>query len=168
MNKTMFKPLPSLDILFNQFAVDSSSPSGLICIKAKYRGRYKVGEPCGCRGHDSYLVTVDGVQYAAHRLIMAMVSGEDHPELEVDHKDRDSWNNHPFNLRWATRKEQLDNRGPINNWGKCLKGVTRSGNASKPYKAQGVRDGKRCYLGVFATEEEAHAAYLRHTGGEPC
>lgn len=44
---------------------------------------------------------------------------------------------------------------------KGLRGVTASGRLGKPYRAQISTGGRITKLGLYATPEEAHAAYLR-------
>ena len=47
-----------------------------------------------------------------HDLVLrAFVGPPPSPLHTVDHKDRDRSNNHLSNLRWATKKEQIANRG---------------------------------------------------------
>ena len=49
---------------------------------------------------------------------------------------------------------------------KYLKGVYKP--KTKPgYKAKAYRKGKSIYLGTFATEKEAHEAYMKFTADNP-
>ena len=45
-----------------------------------------------------------------------------------------------------------------------FKGVSRTGNASKPFQAMLRREGRDKYLGTFVTAEEAALAYARALG----
>jgi len=48
-----------------------------------------------------------------HRLIAEAFIPNPHNKPEVDHINRDSLDNRISNLRWATRQENIDNRGFI-------------------------------------------------------
>ena len=52
--------------------------------------------------------------FSLHRLLALTYIPNLDNKPEVDHKDRNTFNNSLSNLRWATREEQLENRG---NWG---------------------------------------------------
>jgi len=54
-------------------------------------------------------VSVNKKQYLVHRLVMETFS-EELPKATVDHIDGDKTNNEFVNLRWATMKEQAQNR----------------------------------------------------------
>ena len=47
-----------------------------------------------------------------------------------------------------------------------FKGVSRTGNASKPFQAMLRREGRDKYLGTFVTAEEAALAVARALGSE--
>lgn len=93
--------------------------------------------------------------YSAHRLAWLFTFGE-WPVICVDHIDGDRGNNAIRNLRLATNAENQRNR---RNAGRFLKGVTLSRSTGK-FQAQIKVEGRVRYLGVFLTEELAHAAYL--------
>lgn len=67
----------------------------------------------------------------------------------VDHIDRDPTNNRRSNLRYATRQQQLQNRG--------FKGVSQI--KSGKWQARIMVNGVRKYLGLFDSKEEAERAY---------
>lgn len=76
--------------------------------------------------------------------------------LIVDHKDGDTLNNCKENLRTCNHAQSMQNRG---NWGASkFKGVYRNKDrwASSIYF-----DGKKKYLGTFATQEEAAEKYRK-------
>ena len=70
----------------------------------------------------------------------------------IDHIDRDKSNNNIENLRNATHSQNMMNRD-----GKGYSFVKARGK----YMAYISVDGKRKYLGLFMTEQEAAAAYLQ-------
>ena len=155
--------LPSLDELFDRFYVDSTSPTGLRWAR-QVNSRALKDQPAGSLTGRYYSVYVRGQKFFCHRIIAALATGVDRPEMEVDHIDRDCLNNHPFNLRWATRSDQMRNK---TNWGKYAQGVYKEkANLSKPFRASAFRDGKQLRLGRYATEQEARQAYLNFCNKE--
>ena len=76
----------------------------------------------------------------------------------VDHKDRNSLNNHLSNLRWCTRKENQQNRSKHKNGTSLYKGVCFHKTANK-WVARIKHDGHHIYLGLFTDEAEAGRSY---------
>jgi DNA polymerase I-like protein with 3'-5' exonuclease and polymerase domains len=136
--------------------------TGDLIWKKKTGRSTSLGSPAGSKRDDGIYVKIEGKGYIAHRLIFAYLYGW-LPD-EVDHKDRDRFNNSKDNLRPATREQNAQNRGkelgknPVSRY----KGVfkhSQNGN----WVAQ-IRPGKGLrvkHLGSFDTEEEAHKAYVR-------
>lgn len=100
---------------------------------------------------------VFGWPYLAHRVIWAIVYGE-WPVNDIDHINMDRSDNRLANLRHATRGENTCNRGAQINNTSGFKGVTWDKRSMK-WMAQIGAFGKNHNLGLFATAEEAHAAY---------
>jgi hypothetical protein len=89
--------------------------------------------------------------FMAHRLVWLLAHGR-FPELFLDHIDLDKQNNRLSNLREATRSQNGFNRP---SWTGNLKGASYKARNNK-WQAMIGRE----YLGLFNTEQEAHAAYL--------
>jgi hypothetical protein len=115
-------------------------------------------------------VNVDGRGYLAHRLAWLHVYGEWPPtELTVDHKRGKS--NAIENLRVVTQTVNMQNRHAAQKNNRL--GVLGVDLLKTGYRARIKPPGKRSavvHLGIFATPEEAHAAYVKakrvlHEGG---
>jgi hypothetical protein len=79
-------------------------------------------------------------------------------DLEVDHIDRNSFNNCKSNLRVCTHAENLRNRGYQSGSTTKLKGVYFIEDRNK-YMAQIYHNGKFYKIGYFNTAKEAAIAY---------
>ena len=77
---------------------------------------------------------------------------------DVDHRNRNPWDNRWDNLRPATRRENSQNRGPAKNKSSQHKGVTKVKGKNR-WQAQITVDGKTHYLGTFDDEFKAAQAY---------
>jgi len=105
------------------------------------------------RGYTS--ISLDGVQYLAHRLAWLHVHGH-WPPGDLDHRDRDKRNNRIANLRPATRGENVANTPVRRNSASGVKGVERVG---KRWRAKIRRDGVTTHIGTFDTDDEAARAF---------
>lgn len=88
-----------------------------------------------------------------HRVIMGDPAG-----LQVDHRDGDGLNDRRFNLRNATRSQNLQNQRTGDNNTSGFKGVSWCKRDGK-WRAHIRLDGKHHSLGYHDTPEAAHAAY---------
>ena len=169
------QPLPPIEFLNEALEIDLESPT---CLRWKIRPRnhfatvrgFKIFNvrdagnnagsltSSGC-GQISYCVKINQRTYPAHRVVFALATGKDPFPLEVDHKDRNSQNNHPDNLRVATRSENASNKGIQLNNTSGQRGVTRCKRTSK-WMAQIGKDKKTIFLGRFDLIEDAVAARL--------
>lgn len=98
-----------------------------------------------------------------HRLIMKAPPG-----LCVDHCDGDGLNNQRDNLRLVTHGQNMLNQKPTRGASSELKGV-RLHKRTGQWRATITINRKTHHLGLFATEQEAHAAYVaasRYLHGE--
>lgn len=95
------------------------------------------------------------VQIMMHRQIANPDDASD-----VDHKNKDTLDNHEENLRICSRSDNLGNtRRHIDKGNDLPKGVTYSRGRRKQYSASVMRHGKRYFLGRFFTVDEAKSAY---------
>lgn len=82
------------------------------------------------------------------------------PELELDHEDRNKHNDKISNLKETSHSDQMINRRLSDNRELPVGVYLRTRMRNKPYAA--VFKGK--HLGLFASPEEAHQAYLTAKG----
>lgn len=126
------------------------------------RSNIKRGTLAGRYDKAGYIrIGIDGREYRAHRLAWLYMTGE-WPEIFLDHRDMDKNNNAWSNLRLATKSQNAANIGPLKSNTSGIKGVSfHSGGAKggKPWQANITKNGKAMGLGIFATKEEARAAY---------
>lgn len=100
-------------------------------------------------------INCDRMPISAHRLAWLLMTGE-WPMQQIDHINRNKLDNSWCNLRLATSSQNTVNRKLEGVW---PRGVTKSHNRSKPFKAALTVNYKRRHLGYFATPEEACLAY---------
>lgn len=132
--------------------------TGLFLPRKSRKGRKPKGLRIGWRKPGGYImITIDGSAYRAHRLAWLYIHGE-WPSMHLDHIDGDTSNNRISNLRLASVAENMANakRPRTNTSG--YKGVSWHRGAKK-WTARMKANGTSHYLGLFATAEEAHAAY---------
>lgn len=149
--------LPSLDRLYDLFRPNFMRGE---LVWRQSRGKAKVGTTAGFPTTDGrYLIVgVDGKRYFVHRVMHAMYHHEDPGNMEVDHQDRDTFDNRVANLRLATRAQNGQNsRGHRAG----LKGAYPNHRGGKAWVSTIQTNGTRTFLGMFDTEEEAHEAYVK-------
>ena len=78
-------------------------------------------------------------------------------ELQVDHRDGNTFNNTRENLRLCTCSQNNQNKGKISN--NRFKGIWYE-KSMKKWRARVQLSHKKINLGCFKTEEEAHVAYV--------
>ena len=121
--------------------------------------RIAAGRNAGSKHTGGYLVIiVDGKKYYAHRLAWFYMNGV-FPGREIDHKNGDKRQNQINNLREATRSENNQNRvKPLSNNKSGFLGVHM--HTDGRWVAQIKLGGKSMHIGIYASPEDAHAAYL--------
>jgi hypothetical protein len=114
-----------------------------------------VGKRAG--GHRScgyFGIRVFNKRYLVHRLVWLWVYGEPVPD-EIDHIDGDPSNNRIANLRAATHSQNVANSRTLTTNTTGIKGVCM---VHSRFRAEIIAKGKRYYLGLFDTLEEAATA----------
>lgn len=156
----MPKPRLEVPIARAQEVLRYEPETGKLYWKVKTADKVVVGREAGChQGKRDVVVAIDGTTYQAHRLIWAIVTGEQPPNT-IDHVDMNTYNNRWENLRAADESRNGGNRLAQKNNKSGTKGVY-----FYPVKLQKPWLARLQYRGVirlntyFATKEEAAAAY---------
>lgn len=113
----------------------------------------KAGTP---NGEGRIQIRIDGVKMYASRLAWLYMMGE-WPKHEVDHINRINNDNRWANLRQATRSQNCTNVVRKKESGLPLGVSVHPGG----FQAKISIDGRRKFLGLFQTPEEAGRAYLQ-------
>ena len=110
-------PMPSREILLDNFYYDETSPSCLRRNKTVRSGRsnnilmYSKGDVVGhisSRGY--YCVMLDGNRLSIHRVVWILLNGEISEDILIDHIDRVKVNNLISNLRLVDSKTNSQNK----------------------------------------------------------
>ena len=109
-----------------------------------------------------YLQTeVSGKAFMVHRIIYEMHHGAIPQGFQIDHRDLNPLNNKIENLRLATQSQNnINTRRPSNNT-TGYKGVLATPNGK--FQARLGYKGRKLYLGLFNTAEEAHECVVAKT-----
>jgi hypothetical protein len=126
------------------------------------RGPLRKGMQAGYVNNKGYrIIKINGKHYPTSRLAHLYKTGR-YPPAQMDHKNRKRTDDRWCNLRPATPSQNMCNRLGRSN---KLKGFSRIKSCRtktfpiRSYQARIAFNRKTIYLGCFATEEEAHAAY---------
>lgn len=142
-----------------QMLLDYNPNTGIFVWRVPRRPHIKVGDVAGSKTARRYIdIYVDKKPYKAHRLAWLYMHGK-WPDSEIDHINRDRYDNRIANLREVTRSANMQN-------------TVRKPNASgfrgvgwhkhqKAWRARISVNGKTKNLGYFSTPEEAAEAYLK-------
>lgn len=134
----------------------SYDPETGLCIwSAPTRLGMSVGDPAGYFDDSTgyYCVHFKKRKYKLHRVVWFIYHRQDPGDYEIDHIDGDPTNNRMSNMRLCTRQ--------MNNHNTSSRNVSFDKKAkSKPWRSFIMVDYKQIHLGCFATEEEAHTAYI--------
>lgn len=147
---TKFRPLPPQAVVRAAFHYDPAT--GIL-----YRNGKETGYKRTRRGDQPWMILcyVDGVQYAAHRVIWLWVTGIDPASYTIDHVDRNPFNNKWSNLRLADAHLQAANR----EWKATAghKGISFH-KASGKWVLRRRINGVRVHCGLYPSVEAAQAA----------
>lgn len=126
---------------------------------SKYANPSRLGKRAGSVDAYGYRrVRIDGRIYLEHRIVW-MLSHGCWPKGEIDHINGDKQDNRLANIRDVTRSVNQQNIRVARSTNRCgLLGV--SAHLSR-WRAQINDHGKMKCLGVFATPEQAHDAYVK-------
>ena len=152
MTKIKYPSKEELDALFH---LDESS--GKLYRKQK-SGKLK--EVTG-KANNYLQVCINYQRYQVHNIVYIMYYGELPESGEVDHKDRNTLNNAPSNLRPSTLAQNRANKSSYCNNTSGYKGVSKHGNK---WRVQVYLNNKRFDKYGFDTPEEAneYAISLRY------
>jgi hypothetical protein len=157
--------LPSPPYLHECFSYDPET--GSLTWKARQLHHFKrvydqnawnaqwAGKPAGSRGSRYYVVTIGYRTFLAHRVIFAMRTGM-WPK-QIDHVNRNGFDNRWDNLREATVQQNKWNRSRPKR--ELPRGVRKSRKGPR-FTAQVKLDHKTIHLGSYDTPGEAHEAWL--------
>jgi hypothetical protein len=132
--------------------------TGTFTWRVKRNNRTKGGEVAGYITSFGYRrIEISGASYAAHRLAWLYVHGA-WPRHQIDHINSDRADNRIANLRDVTPAVNCQNQKRSHAGSKVpFLGVYQRG---KSYRAHISYNGKRRWVGTYATPELAHAAYI--------
>ena len=133
--------------------------TGLFTWRVVNNNRVRVGAVAGSvTGYGYIQIQIDGHRYQSHRLAWLYVHGEIPPD-QIDHIDHCKNNNRIENLRLATGcQNQMNRRVSVKNTS-GYKGVHFDKNTCKWMASARANGGRRHYLGLFDTAEQASEAY---------
>lgn len=118
----------------------------------------KAGDIAGMTHRTGYrMIYTGGKMYSSHRLAWLYMTGE-WPTKDIDHINCVKHDNKWANLREATDAQNAMNRPKRVMTSGRLKGITWNKSAKK-WQAGIGHNGVYHYLGLFNTQENAHAAY---------
>lgn len=124
----------------------------------KVRRGCRIGGVAGCRMKSGYIIIrLDDELFYAHRLVWLYVHGK-WPIDQLDHIDGNRANNKLSNLREVSNLENAQNiRGPKSKNRSGFLGVRKE---NSKWLAEIKVNYKPIRIGLFATPEEAHEAYI--------
>lgn len=165
------KKLPT-ELIRESLKIDAQSPSGLTWLHRprshfnsdffyKKVNQQHAGKPAGYPDTRAWYIKINKTKIGAHRIVYYLAYNIDPYPFQVDHKDRNPFNNQPLNLRLSDSSTNGMNRMGKPNSTSKYKGVCFVTRLKK-WRASILKKGcKRIYLGHFDSEEEAFEAYKK-------
>lgn len=149
----------SLRDTINEY-LNYNANTGIFTWKIGRRGRAKVGTVAGTKHPKGYIrISLNHIDYLAHRLAWIAVNGEIHEDLVIDHINGDRSDNRIDNLRMVTGHQNANNRhSPL-----CTDRGLIGASFHKPsgkWVARIKINNRDKYLGIFDTSQEAHEMYM--------
>jgi len=135
--------------------------SGVFTWRVSPSAKVRAGSPAGAKQFEGYIVIgLNGRRYMAHRLAWLFITSG-WPDGDIDHINGVKSDNRSSNLRLVTRAENLQNQRTVssNNKNGSMLGVAFHRPTNK-WRARIGLGGKDIHIGLFATESEAHQAYV--------
>lgn len=149
--------MPNQDRLRELFEYDGKR--GVLLWRTK-KGTAMAGDVAGCTKLKGYVyISIDGKDFAAHRLIWIWANGDIPSGVQIDHINRNPEDNRLENLRKATHNQNAQNKNRLPNNTSGQTGVVWHKNQKK-WLAVIKFMGKRIYLGSFEKFDDAVAARL--------
>ncbi len=144
--------------------LDYNPATGALTWRFRLSPKCKLGEAAGAISKKTGYrkIRLDGVYYTASHLAWFHFYGIS-PAGLVDHENLDKTDDRIENLREATHSQNSMNMGRNSANTTGFKGVAvfnKSGESTR-FRALIRAHGKRHFLGIFDTPEEAHVAYCR-------
>lgn len=128
--------------------------------------KHMLGKRAGSKSSRYRVVCVDGIRMFEHRAVWLWLYGVQ-PNGEIDHINRDGFDNRAENLREVTRSENCSNRGVFKNNTLGARGVRVESDGKFSARIQIL--GVRRRIGTFSSMEEAIQALseARATSQQP-
>lgn len=153
MNHPQALPLPTVAEILARF---NYCPNTGIWTFARVVANRKAGTRAGRKSKGGYReLSFNGRNYSEHRMAWKVFYGTD-PASHIDHINGDKTDNRISNLRLATPGQNAANRIAPTTSRTGYRGVSKMANKYGAYVSFG---GRKVWVGLFATPQEAHAAY---------
>lgn len=161
----MYKPLPPLEEFKKVFEYDPDTGDFIWLIGARK------GKIAGSKNKDGIELWYKPLgRFKAHRVAWLYTTGEDPGEFQIDHKDRNPFNNEKENLRKATNLQNSRNtdRAHLNS-STGVKGIDeRNGRFRARLRVNGVRITVGTFWSLEEAQERLEAARREYHGEFAC
>jgi len=154
MTKPRVSGLPTIERLRELFTVDDK---GQLIRLTTINCLNLAGSVAGGTSRGFRVVRVDGQQLTGHRVVFAIARGR-WPKRELDHRNGDTLDNRPKNLREVSRSQNSAKRGKQKNNTTGYTGVSLDKQRGG-YRASITHNRKHKFLGNFPDPASAHLAW---------